>query len=520
MSAVGRLPLDAEDLIVIHVLPHVRPGMDESRRPDGRRLFYPRAPGARKSIGLFVVYDFGVDDVAFRSGRGAARLAPVRFPRRSAGRRQRATARPARTARSLTPRSWTTKRPIDFRRSRSTTIARAAGPCGGVFGSPAPMRTRKDMDYYQVLGVDRKAAAADIKKAYRRLARKYHPDLNPGDKSAEAKFKEIQEAYSVLSDAKKGPNTTSSASPEIALRPAAPGPFPEPGAAAGFEGFDFSDMRICEFRDFFENLFGGGAAGRAASRVAAPERGEDLMYAMTVAFEDAVKGVQTKIQLTRLAPCDACDGTGGRAGRRTRPCPTCGGSGRSFVQRGFMKFSARLPRLRRTGNDPGRGLRRLRRPGTRSRKPRSSMSAFRPASTPARRSALPKRAMPAGPAAPPGDLYITIEVAPHRAVQARRNEPSRSRFRSASPKRPWGPRSTSRRSRADDDPHPAGDQVGPEIPHPRPGRARSRGAGPGRRIRRGLIVPPPFDDQRVRELMKELEKIAAPQPAGATGEEH
>ena len=194
------------------------------------------------------------------------------------------------------------------------------------------------MDYYKVLGVERKAAAADIKKAYRRLARKFHPDLNPGDKSAEARFKEIQEAYAVLSDPKKRAQYDQFGT--VGDRPpaGAGGPFP----GGGFEGFDFSDIGQGNFRDFFENIFAGG---RSAARPgpAAPERGEDLTYAMSVSFEDAVRGVQTKIQLTRQAACQACHGTGGRSGGRTRPCPTCGGSGQSFVQKGFMKFSAPCP---------------------------------------------------------------------------------------------------------------------------------------------------------------------------------
>ena len=113
-------------------------------------------------------------------------------------------------------------------------------------------------DYYQTLGVGKGAALADIKRAYRKLARKYHPDLNPGDKSAEAKFKEIQEAYSVLSDPKKREQYDRfGAAGEV---PAGGGP----GAPPGFEGFNFSDYGSSPFHDFFENLF-GGAAGRSAA---------------------------------------------------------------------------------------------------------------------------------------------------------------------------------------------------------------------------------------------------------------
>ena len=115
-------------------------------------------------------------------------------------------------------------------------------------------------DFYQVLGVDRKAPIPDIKKAYRKLARKYHPDLNPGDKSAEAKFKEIQEAYAVLSDAKKRAQYDQFGFAGDVPPGAGPGPRP-PGGSAGFDGFNFSDMGTSSFQDLFENLFGGAGAG-------------------------------------------------------------------------------------------------------------------------------------------------------------------------------------------------------------------------------------------------------------------
>src|SRR5512135_199922 len=132
-------------------------------------------------------------------------------------------------------------------------------------------------DYYEILGVPKAAALPDIKKAYRRLARKYHPDLNPGDKSAEAKFKEIQEAYSVLSDPKKRSQYDQFGF--AGDRAPGPGPGGPGGPPPGFEGFDFSDYGSSSFRDLFENLFGGAAGGRAAGRPqAAGERGEDLNY--------------------------------------------------------------------------------------------------------------------------------------------------------------------------------------------------------------------------------------------------
>ncbi len=147
-------------------------------------------------------------------------------------------------------------------------------------------------DFYKLLGVSRSASVSDIKKAYRKLARKYHPDLNPGDKTSEAKFKEIQEAYSVLSDAKKQQQYD-----QFGFVGDPPPRGPQRGSqSAGFEGFDFSNFGTSSFRDFFENAF----SGQAASPQAMPERGQDLLYSMRIGFMDAIHGLKTRIQLTRM----------------------------------------------------------------------------------------------------------------------------------------------------------------------------------------------------------------------------
>src|SRR5512136_358795 len=167
-------------------------------------------------------------------------------------------------------------------------------------------------DYYQVLGVAKAATLPDIKKAYRKLARKYHPDLNPGDKTAEARFKEIQEAYAVLSDPKKRAHYDQFG--DLGGIPQGTGPG-GPGGP-GFEGFDFSDYGSSTFRDFFENLFGGGGIRGTEAAAAGPQRGEDLQYSMPIGFEDAIRGVQTRIRVNRLAACDPCGGRGRTVGSR------------------------------------------------------------------------------------------------------------------------------------------------------------------------------------------------------------
>ena len=152
-------------------------------------------------------------------------------------------------------------------------------------------------DYYQILGVDHKATLSEIKKAYRKLARKYHPDLNPGDKTTESKFKEIQEAYSVLSDPKKRGQYD-----QFGFAGDRPPGGEYQSYTSGFEGFDFSDFGTSSFRDIFENLFGSGAR---QTRPRA-ERGEDLLYTMKVGFLDAINGLKTRIKLTRMVACPTC----------------------------------------------------------------------------------------------------------------------------------------------------------------------------------------------------------------------
>ncbi|MGD0783261.1 MAG: molecular chaperone DnaJ, partial [Candidatus Aminicenantales bacterium] len=355
----------------------------------------------------------------------------------------------------------------------------------------------------------------DIKKAYRRLARKYHPDLNPGDKSAEAKFKEIQEAYSILSDSKKKIQYDQFGYAGDHPPAGGAGPFPGDGGG-GFEGFDFSDGGSGSFRDFFENIFSQGAGGSFRSGSASPERGEDLMYAMTVSFEDAVKGVQTKIQLTRQASCDACQGTGGRSGGRTRPCPTCGGSGRSYVQKGFMKFSAPCPACGGRGTIRGEDCGDC--GGQGSVQKTEVINVRIPAGVDAGSKVRIAEKGNAGHAGgPPGDLYITIDVAPH-ALFKREGTAISIKVPVTVPEATLGSkievptldgRTTIR--------IPPGTKSGQKFRIRGQGVPVLGGAGRGDEFVEVSIVPPPFDDQRVRELMKELEKISPRNPRADWG---
>jgi molecular chaperone DnaJ len=370
-------------------------------------------------------------------------------------------------------------------------------------------------DYYEVLNVERKATTADIKKAYRRLARKFHPDLNPGDKSAEVKFKEIQEAYSVLSDSKKRAQYD-----EYGFV----GNVPPPGAspqgrpsASGFEGFDFSDAGGGSFRDLFENLFGGaGAAGtRPASGTA---RGEDLIYTMTIGFEDAVRGVQTKIRLARLAACDVCGGPGTVRGGGEKTCPDCRGTGRAFLQRGFMKFSSPCPTCNGTGRLRGQACPACRGEG---RSERAELLNVRipPGVDTGSKVRVPEKGNAGPNGGPRGDLYITIEVTPH-PVFRREGANLFLKVPITVPEATLGAKidvptlegpSTIR--------IPPGTKSGQRFRLREKGVPHSGGRTRGDEFVEVTIVPPPFGDQRVRDLMKELEKLYAGNPRTAEGSE-
>ena len=190
-------------------------------------------------------------------------------------------------------------------------------------------------DYYEVLGVDRNADEATIKKAYRGLAKKYHPDLNPGNAEAEAKFKEANEAYDVLSDAEKKAKYDQFG--HAAFDPSAGGGY----GGGGFGGFgDFGDIG-----DIFGSFFGGGFGGfggGSRERRNGPMRGEDISVRITVTFEEAAFGVKKDITYNRIQKCDTCKGSGAAEGTKAETCSACGGSGqRRVTQRiGGMAFQS------------------------------------------------------------------------------------------------------------------------------------------------------------------------------------
>ncbi len=172
-------------------------------------------------------------------------------------------------------------------------------------------------DYYELLGLQKGASDDDIKKAFRKLAIKYHPDKNQGDKEAEEKFKEINEAYQILSDPEKKANYDQYGTADFN------------GGGFGGGGFDFNDMG--GFGDIFESFFGGGfSSGR---RKNGPERGADIEFNLNLSFEEAVFGVEKEISVNRHERCETCSGSGAKPGTSPKTCDKCGGSGQVRVQR-------------------------------------------------------------------------------------------------------------------------------------------------------------------------------------------
>jgi molecular chaperone DnaJ len=242
------------------------------------------------------------------------------------------------------------------------------------------MATTPKKDYYEILGVKKSASAEDIRKAFKKLARKYHPDVNPGDKTAEEKFKTLSEANEVLSDPKKRKiydqvgfysDNIDPATAEAYARAGSgggggfPGGFPPGGAQPGgpqgapfdFSGFDFSDLinnagrgqtssGSGSFRDIFSGIF-GGRGGAAAEE--GPEPGSDLEYQVNVPFWTAIRGGVMRLNITRQEVCGTCHGQGSI--ESPGKCPECGGSGQITQTGGRMKFNVQCPRCHGTGKN-------------------------------------------------------------------------------------------------------------------------------------------------------------------------
>jgi molecular chaperone DnaJ len=378
------------------------------------------------------------------------------------------------------------------------------------------MPTTTKTDYYELLGVPRKASVKDIRAAFRKLARKYHPDLNPGDKAAEEKFKQIQEAYDVLSDSKKRQMYDQYGFYSENLPP---GGYPgghegasDPSVNFDFGGFDFGGGAGAggagggaSFRDLFSQFF-GGRGGVAAEPEHEP--GGDLEYQLEIDFWDAVRGAVKKLSITRMDTCETCHGTGTIGSPQT--CPTCHGTGSIQQAAGKMRFNVPCTRCGGTGK-----LRTACRTcGGEGRVRRAETIEVRIPAGVANggRVRVPGKGNAGTMGAPAGDLYLRVVVRPHPFFERRGND-LYTKVPVTVSEATLGAKievpTIDGRSLVK---IPPGTNSGSTL------RLREKGVPSARNGARGdqyvevQVVVPKRTDERVRNLMKELEKIEPEDP--------
>ncbi len=373
------------------------------------------------------------------------------------------------------------------------------------------MPTSSKQDYYEQLGVPRKATAKEIRTAFRKLARKYHPDLNPGDKSAEEKFKQLQEAYDVLSDTKKREMYDQYGFYSDNAPPTGYGGGTDAGAGNvnfDFGGFDFGGQQGggSSFRDMFGQFFGGRRGGAAMEPEEEP--GGDLEYQIEIDFWDSVRGAVMKLQITRMDTCETCHGTGAVGSPQT--CPTCNGSGSVQQTAGKMRFNVPCSRCGGTGK--------LRTPcrtcGGEGRVRRTETIDVRIPAGVANggRVRVPGKGNSGTMGAPAGDLYLQVVVRPHPYFERRGND-LYTKVPVTVPEASLGGKievpTIDGRSLV---------RIPPGTNSGRTLRLKEKGVPHGKSGARGdqyveiqVIVPEPTDE-RVRHLMKELEDIAPADP--------
>jgi len=289
-----------------------------------------------------------------------------------------------------------------------------------------PVGTQKD--YYATLGVSRDAKPEEIRKVYRRLARKYHPDVNPGNKASEEKFKQISEAYEILGDEKKRQIYDQYGFYSNNIPPGGPPPGAPPSAGGGtgggpgfdFSGFDFSNFENVDteaekrggfggsFRDIFSQLF--NRSGQREEEEEGPQKGSDLEHHMHLGFWDAIRGTQVRITVARQETCPTCKGSGS-AGGAPVTCTACGGTGKVTRQAGTMRFTIACPQCGGTGRQRprcptcgGTGY---------MRTPESFEVRIPPGVDTGSRVRVPGKGNAGAAGGPAGDLYIVTEVEPH-----------------------------------------------------------------------------------------------------------
>lgn len=255
-------------------------------------------------------------------------------------------------------------------------------------------------DYYEVLGLSRDADDASIKKAYRKLAMQYHPDRNPDDAEAEAKFKEASEAYSVLSDEQK--KATYDRFGHAGLKSQGHGP-----------GFQNSDEIFSQFGDLFGDLFGfGGGGRRGGGGRGGPRGGSDLQVGVQIEFLEAIHGVSREIEVPREQPCDACSGSGAEPGTTPATCATCGGQGEVLQQVAFMRVRSTCPKCRGRGKVIKDPCRKCSGAG-RVRVPEKLSVTIPPGVSTGNQLRVSGKGDAGDAGGRPGDLYVLLEVREH-----------------------------------------------------------------------------------------------------------
>jgi molecular chaperone DnaJ len=260
-------------------------------------------------------------------------------------------------------------------------------------------------DYYEVLGVEKSVTIEEIKKTYRKLAIKYHPDKNPGDKTAEEKFKELGEAYEVLCDEQKRALYDQYGHAAFDRRS---GGF---GRGGGFHDPFEVFREVFGGASIFEDLFGGGRRDPTQ-----PERGDDLRYDMEITFEEAAHGCEKEITVTKPERCDVCHGSGAEAGSQTRTCPTCGGRGQVISSRGIFSIAQTCPHCQGAGRVVDKPCKACKGAGRRERtsKIKLRIPAGVDTGSRLRSSGNGEAGFRGGPS---GDLYVVLHVKAHEIFQ-------------------------------------------------------------------------------------------------------
>ena len=385
-------------------------------------------------------------------------------------------------------------------------------------------------DYYQTLGVKKDAKADEIKKSYRRLARKYHPDLNPGDKAAEDRFKKLQEAYDVLSEPKKRQMYDQQGFYSDTGFAAGAGAPPQ-GNGMGFSGFDFSDYFAQSqggqrstrtragsessggFRDLFSQFFKGGAESDESPT---PQPGTDLEYALDIDFWQAIRGTQIRLNISHQEVCETCHGTKAAPGGGAVTCPQCDGAGNVSQMAGSMKFNLTCPRCGGSGklqnacptcHGDGRVLRN-----------ETVEVRIPPGAQNGSRLRVAGKGNAGTMGMPPGDLYITLRVEPH-AVFQRDGDNIEIRVPVTVTEAGLGAKievpTIDGRALLK---IPPGTQNGQKFRLREKGVLNSRKGAHGDQIVEVTLVAPKVQDERTKEILRELARLHPEDPRAAIWE--